>query len=259
MTDVDSEAHKPSWWAPDGYEVWDPDDVWIKRRDDISRVVEKILNVTDKSDKSVSWLNLHGRLTWEQPHNEGEDYRWAWVDFMSCLVPRIGVTDFMSWVKKNGHTQESMASPPQVLCDIPNYVTGNEQIDGKPGMFSKCSVKDVRVTTFEHKMEKLLVPHFELINGLQLRWMGRDTQWVDAESKRAAFDPIVNEEGPISLLFREDLMRRYLEDEVLTMYWVIRCEKSIVNKSTDVNQLRTWGMYILGTKGSQGKLTYIDV
>ena len=131
---------------------------------------------------------------------------------------------------------------------------GDGQVDCKPEILSECPVEDVCVTTFEHKMEKLLVPHFDSLG--KLKWTGNNSQWVDVGAKRVAFDPTVNEEGPTALLFREDLMRRYLNDSGLTLCWIMRGEKNLFNKSSFVSQLRVFGTYVLEAKDPKGKLAF---
>ena len=118
MVNMNPEAHKPSWWVQEEYTAWEPHDAWLKRETDFPQV-EDLLKLNDESDKGVNWLNLYGKFTWEQPHLDGADYRWLWVDFMSCFVPNDEVKKFMNWIWSEDHTQEAIPEPPQYYAIYP--------------------------------------------------------------------------------------------------------------------------------------------
>ena len=262
MTNTSSnEAHKLSWWAPHVYTAWTPHNTWAQRRGEIPQFVEKLLKISDESDENISWLNLFGEFTWEQPYSSGEEHRKFWIDFTSCFVPNNEVDNFMSWIPTVNHTGHSIPDPTLISCDISDFERDGGQIYCKLKISDECPIDDVCVTTFEYpygnnESEKLLVPHFDPIDKLKLGWFGHESQWLEPGSKRAVFDPTVSEDGPTALLFREDLMRRYLRENELTLCWIVRVNKVLNIGDSSADQLHIFSVYALETEGPKEKLVY---
>ena len=71
----------------------------------------------------------------------------------------------------------------------------------------------------------IYLPHPEFVNQLGVKWSGKGSDYLDPEGRIAAFDPTAHQDGPTSLLLREDLLKQYLSDEGLVLCWTIFGEK----------------------------------
>ena len=262
MTNTSSEkAHEPSWWAPHVYTAWTPHNTWTQREDEIPQFVEKLLKISDRSDESISWLNLFGKFTWEQLDHTEKDDRKFFIDFTSCFVPNGKIDKFVSWAWGDVQLSNSIPYPPLISCEMSDFMKGTGQIDYTHTLLKICSIDNVCMAAFEYQYgnneaEKLMVPHFDPIIKLGLGWRGHERQWLEpgARSKCAVLDPSTTGNGPTSLLFREDLMRRYLEDNELTLCWLIHGDK-VLNTE---DKLHILGVYFIGSEGLQGEFRFSD-
>ena len=275
--------HKPSWWARESYTKWRESDshyIWIKREDDIPKI-EKLMLVRDS--KNVDWLNLCGSFFWQQPYPA----RGVRLSFMGYFVHNKDKRSFINWVKKIDQTDASAIEPPEknpIYCGEYGWSSAFRLYYGqgikKSELLNKCPV-DVRVASFRSACDysghhdtnvssipaEVHMPHFDLIKKLELKLSGRNEYY--AKSQRVAYDPIIDvvgerntDEVPISLLFREGLMRQYLKENELTLCWLVRGEKKILHSGYDVPEevIRRWvyGLYVLENHGPSGEIQFYD-
>ena len=106
---------------------------------------------------------------------------------------------------------------------------------------------------------KLLLPAGDLLADLGLRWSGNGAHYLDAGGRLAAFDPTVHEDGPTSLLIREDILKDFLARKNLSLCWTVLGEKQVIGPGYDPTHhswLRISAAYLLGDKGPVGFLKY---
>ena len=292
--------HKPSWWEQETCVAWKENqlcDTGFEHSDKIPGI-EKLLLVCDP--QSVHWLNLYGRFVWGQSSSSHMKRRTLWLSFTSCFVHSGEVDTFVNWV--NGlvptrTTRIEILKPRRVpnlffgeYVWSPAFRSYRGWDKGYTEPLNECPI-DVRMTSLEFpyvhgKFDcsasdssktmslgsyfymslprfELFVPHSDLIDELKLKWMGSNADFVDIEGKRAAFDPTANEKGPDSLMFRKDLMMRYLEDNKLTLCWLISGEEDITHTDNENDKFKVrsqniYGVYVLKDQGPQGVLNFFD-
>ena len=244
----DLDGHKSSWWARDTYTAWKENDshnVWMEVEDDMP-ATKKMMTVRDCNN--INWLNLSGSFVWKQSASLDKDRRELWIRFTGCFVRNGELEEFMNWAEEFDPSGSDILTPPKSDGEFfgeygwsPVFRSGYGQNGDKPRPLSECPT-NARVAAFEcsygyrefdcsvdHNAKTvLLVPHFDLIEQLKLRWEGCSAEFIDAEGKLAAYDPTANEEGPESLLFREDLLKRYLDENELTLCWLVRGERRVL-------------------------------
>lgn len=95
----------------------------------------------------------------------------------------------------------------------------------------------------------LRFPASDLVTGLGIRWSGSGADFLDPAGRVAAQDPTVYNNGPSTLLLREDLLREFLAREKLTICWVIGGEKRVLLPGFGAGPyhpvLRMSGAYVL--------------
>ena len=255
-------THKLSWWAQEMYAEWNEADThadWLEHKDDIPKI-EKLMKVRDH--KKVDWLNLYGSFLWRQTcpteiEASDVDRRELWLSFMGCFVRNSEVDEFMNWANWFDPSKSSAETPLEIYDAFfgeygwsPAFKSKYAQKQDWIKLHSTCPVSVLMAASecsygyreFDCSVDRnertaLYLPHFDLIEKLKLKWEGRDAELVDTNGKRAVYDPTADSEGPTSLLFREDLLRRYLEENGLTLCWVIRGEKTILYRHRKIFNL----------------------
>ena len=276
------DGHKSSWWARETYTAWgknDSHDAWMKVEDDMP-ATKKMMAVRDHNN--VNWLNLRSSFVWEQSSSLDKDRRELWISFTGCFVPNSEVEEFVNWAEK---FNSDILTPPRSGGEFfgeygwsPAFKSNYERDGDKPGPLDECPA-NARVAAFERSYgyrefdcsvdhnakTALLVPHFDLIEQLKLKWEGRNAEFMDTEGKLAAYDPTANEEGPESLLFREDLLKHYLKDNELTLCWLVRGERRVLYSDVFgiADNAPLWrviyGSGVLEDDGPQVELKFSDV
>ena len=290
------ENYKSSWWSEEGYTSWGENNssgTWLECEDDIRetrRLSEKLLKVTDKSDKNENWLNLHSSFMWQQPDPVHSYPRMINHFSTGCFLSNRDVDAFINWVK--GLAPAGMlAINPRAIAQVffgeyywaPAFKSRYKREFDKPNQLKEFP-GDVRVTSFECSYSpsafdcsvnhfsaeqsryfniSLLVPHFDVIDKLGLRWARRNAEFEYLEGKewnRVAFDPSATEDGPPALLFREDLMRRYLNENELTLCWIVRSDKMVSDEGESgketARQCMLYSVYFLEEQGPQRKFSF---
>ena len=287
------ENYKSSWWSGEGYASWgenEPPGTWLECEDDmreIRRLSKDLLKVTDKADENKSWLNLYSSFIWEQPDPVHSYPRMINHFSTGCFLSNHDADAFINWVQ--GLTPAKMlAIDPHKIARVffgeygwsPAFGSHYKREFDKPIALEKFP-GDVRATSLDcsyspsafdcsvnhfsaeppqlHKMS-LLVPHFDVIDKLGLRWTRKNAEFECREGKRAAFDPSATEDGPTSLLFCEDLMRRYLKENELTLCWIIRSDKVVSDgresEKETARQCMSYSVYFLEEQGPQRKFSF---
>ena len=288
----DGGPHKQSWWAGNPHTGWRENDThitWLERKDDIPRIENLLRNILKVTTKNKNWLNLSGDFLWRTPEtieDENSDLgaRKLWLNFTSCFVRNSDVESFMNWAEGLGSAKNEMKRPRKIRGVFfgeygwsPAFRSMYGRDGDKHGFLDECPV-NAHIAVFEcsynhskfdcsvdhHNITTLLVPCFDLLKMRELKWEGRNAEFIDAKGKLAACDPTATEEGPTSLLVREDLVRNYLKKNDLTLCWLVGGEKELVYYADwvtpveEVGGLKIYGEYILGERDPQGGLRIDD-
>ena len=290
------ENYKSSWWSGEGYTSWgehDPPSTWLECEDDIceiQRLSKELLKVIDKSDENKSWLNLHSSFTWQQPDPVHSYPRTINHLSTGCFLSNRDVDAFINWVKELAPANMLAIKPrtitriffgeygwfsafrshykrefdkPSVLKRFPGNVRATSFDCSYSSSVFDCSVKDFSTERSRYLKTSLLVPHFDVVDKLGLRWArrGAEFEYLEGEEwKRAAFDPSATEDGPPALLLREDLMRRYLRENELTLCWIVRSDKVVWNEGESeektASRCMLYSVYFLEEQGPQRKFSF---
>ncbi|MDE2935628.1 MAG: hypothetical protein OXP37_02165 [Chloroflexota bacterium] len=228
---------------------------WLGLHEDLPEIA-KLLRVNDED--GTEWLILSAHRNWQEV-TSGElstralFRRYAWLIVNSYLIGADAAEDLLRWsqsvefwgrwmpeshsetqvflgehgwapaFKETFGTEEQFAEPRDgadafpypVVCTDYSYLSEAAGLD--------CSTEDSR---------GLLAATPRLINGLDLKWDGRNANFRDCDGNLAAFDPDTAERGE-SLLVRADLLREYLNSNDAALVWVVIGEKTVLGDATN--------------------------
>ena len=279
-------GHKSSWWGPTEYSAWAKSDSpqdWIAREHDIPDVTE--LLVLTHPDEGSCWVNVQGHFNWRQQYpadveSTDVDRRDIWFTFTGYFLRTEDVASFMNWAKGVNLMEGRMPDPPEThwmnlgeYAWSPAFRYFNQPYFGADGWVQpgRGGPVFVRTAAFKYRCDSndfdcsmddsylLSLPAFEFIEELGLKWAGRGADYVDLDSKLAAFDPTVHEDGPNALLLRDDLVRRYCSEADLALCWTVIGEKRVLGGGCDrkyQGALRISGAYVLEEQGPEEFLNF---
>ena len=265
---------------------------------DLERPVFRDAAKPERIGKKYQWIAYHEILAHIADHyqyrehyreEEGDQsYQGPWQEFLRDIDPSVmfsskpGGTGWGShepaWWARERYTAWAAGSSARdwMICeaDIPNVASLLASCDSRSGTdwlnLHGCPVT-VRPATlwcwcrpsgFDCSLEEdcaLQVPHWDLLERLELNWTGRGADFVDRESNLAVFDPTAHEDGPTALLARDDLVRRYLNESDMALCWTVLGEKRIIGREANRNYqgtLHISGAYTLRDDGPDGFLKF---
>ena len=252
------DGHNASWWGSTPYEKWGngvSHQEWITSEEDLP-YIEPFLKSENPANKT-RWVNLNGYFLWQQPFpadvdSSSEDRREIFYmqtgyfvkkdDISTLMLWAEGVDFWGRWMPDPADSSQMFLgeygwSPVYKFFDSPYYGgshwktpdhncpasvrVASEEFLSKSSGFD-CSVKDSYT---------LQVPIFDLIEKTGLQWSGVDANFVDGNGELACFDPTVQEDGPSSILVREDLLQEYLSEQGLVLFWILIGEKRVLSQN----------------------------
>jgi len=279
------EGHPQGWWAPIEYDNWGEQGRardWVIQSDDLPNI-EHLLYFP-KPSEAIRWFNLQGYFNWRQPSPADYDSsdverRELWYKVNSYLIRIEDAEIFKKWAKDVDFFGRWMPEPPEYnemflgeygWSPVARYFQQQYCRDcGDQGLIQpdhNCPVKLELVTIkylsgaggFDCSVTEdfnLRLPTLNIVKNMGLRWSGDAADHFDRDGNLAVFDPTALENGPIALLFREDLFREFLAREKLTVCWIVIGEKRAINTGFSPNEaatLRIMGAYVLSDKGPVG-------
>jgi hypothetical protein len=258
------DGHKPAWWGSATYESWEEltdHEEWGRCKTDLPPV-DSLLYLTNPTDGS-KWLNLLGDFEWQQPTPPEQDpfdtnRRKIWYIFNGYLIKREAAGPFMRWAEEADFMGRWMPEPPQFY----QLFLGEHSWSPAAKYFQKpyydnsgwvlqrysCPVS-VLVTAVVYANEAsgrdnsvnegytLLLPSRYLVDGLGLRWNGLGAEYVNEEGNLVVYDPTARESGPSALLIKYEALKKFLDQEELTICWAFFGDKIVLGTRTDKNAL----------------------
>lgn len=240
------------WWSPVSYTGWKAsgsDADWLRTTDDLP-APDPLLKVQCPDDGS-EWLVLDTHVEWRQPALPGrKEYerpqRSLWYIIRSYLVRRVDARKFYSWAKRQDFMGRWMPEPGDMyhihLGEYPWAPAYRETFPPEGwtrGSFEELPV-EVTVTAFDFLNEssgfdcsldetiRITLPTSSIVNGMRLRGIASEGQFVDQSGRLVAFDPSARTPGPRALLVRWDAFKRYLEENELNLCWSLLGEKGLI-------------------------------
>ncbi len=276
-----ADGHSLCWWSPVAVTDWQrelDDATWIESKDDLP--CPKAMLSVSRQDRSDSWYVLDTDVVWMQPSSLGcKNYdlprRRLWYQLRSYLVKKNQADSFFRGAKRQ-LLKNSWMPNPFVVRDVahgefywsPEYKAWKSK-EGTE--WQEVGLKDmsyeVLLTAIAYSQESqgadrslddsllFSIPTQELVEGMALRWSGVEGTFIDQQGKLAAFDPSIDESGPSALLVRADLLKKYLNDNGLELFWMLRGEKNLPggrSRSAAPGRLEIEGVYRLTPKGIVG-------
>ena len=280
------DGHGPSWWAQERYAAWRDGDSardWMIREEDIPNVTGLLANRNPHT--GTAWLNLHTYLNWRQPHpsdveSSDVDRRDLWLLLTGYFVRAGDAEAFMAWAKGVDFMDSWMPDPPKIhgmffgeYGWFPAFHYFNQPYHGLntwvqlghgcPVTVRPAAVEcSCRLSDFDCSLKEeyaLQVLHSDVLEQLELRWTGRDAEFVDGELNLAVLDPTARDAGPTALLTRDDLVRRYLSESNMALCWTVLGEKRIIggeSRKKYQGALHVSGAYILRDQEPKGFLNF---
>ena len=280
------------WWRGYEFEDWRPDlgdSKWLSLEVDECAVSTSI--AVTNPELGTKWLNLRSLRGWKEPTEHGKDEaavspRRAWLHANAYLVDEEQADEFVRWAQEVDFMGRWMPEPQRDI-DVflgehgwsPAYRNryGESQPNLLPiGNGMPTSPASVILTASEylseaagydcsvHDSHSFLVPAPVLLEGMGLRWFGGGTEFYDRDGQLGAFasDPTKSE---ASLLVREDLLRRFLEQERLALVWAVIGEKEVFGGASGldwIGSLKFTGAFrfapdVQGDDPIQGSLRFL--
>ena len=281
--------HVTSWWAKERFDEWGLDldyRDWVTNADAIP-VTKHLIQIDHPEDASL-WLSLNGLRIWKEPIPADSDpyeseQRELWVKWTSHLVRPEEISVVLESTMKEDFESGFRLEPPSfVLQDMYLGEYGwsvayrhftemsEKETDGVDIRGADGDIQLLPTTTefqaesggFDASVEAGF--HIGLSNSgmlakLGLQWTGDAGDYHDDSGRLVAFDPTAHEEGPSSILMRDDLLRRYLDQEELAICWIISGEKWTIGGRagpTDRTRLIIRGAYQLTDDGLKGQVQF---
>lgn len=275
-----------TWWFTEKMESWkEPvDDIdWMKNSADLPSI-ENIIQVTDPED-GENWLTFKGFYEWEQPVPPGEKRfdskkRNLWYILRCYLVKKVDSIKLLKWARKQSWKGMWMPdSEREYNTFLGEFSWSSAFKDRDNEYFRRLGWSkgrdgkvpfEVLLASDEYGQESggydcsmngstfIDLPCGYLLEGMKLKWGGKEGKWYDAERQLVALDPSVREKGPGALLFRRDSLCDFLEREGLTLFWTVLGEKQIIGGSLSPGDykghLEINGAYILKDNSIVGEI-----
>lgn len=267
------DASLPAWWSPVNYvpgsEIAAQE--WVKSISDMPSP-QGLIYATRPSDGST-WLVLETHRSFDEPASLGQErfdfpYRHAWCMVRSYLVKRSDVKRMLKHLSnKNfwGRRMPESTDDHQVFLGeffwSPIYQVHDDSYYGRDGWtkgeglparlcvtaegYLRERVYDCSISEAIH----LLLPAKQIVEGMGLRWSGKESQFLDHDGTVAAFDPSGAEPGPSALLIRQSAFQNFLDVKDLSIIWTVLGAKQWMTGSIRdeewVGDLQINGVYSL--------------
>jgi hypothetical protein len=244
-----------SWWFPVKYDYKKSEqniEKWLRISDDLPKV-EPLIQVTNPKDNSV-WLNLDSYFEWSE-RNLLEDETGIlklriWYSLNSYLVRNEDFKEVIDWARKQNFSRLEMPdttygnyrmflgeyywSPAYNYFNIPYF-----HHNGWTKYWENRIPKEILLTTEEYSKEgggydcsiekedgfRINLPTKFIVEKMNLNWNGVEGHFFDKNGELIAFDPSLKEKGNTSFLIRKDKFQQFLNENNLSIFWILRGEK----------------------------------
>ena len=278
--------HQPAWWEGEQYDKWNVDgslEDWVADRKALPRI-ENLIEVVNPGD-GTRWLNLDGFFVWRQPHPANLDpfdleLRELWIMFTGYLVRKEEAESFMSWARAINFMGRWMPEPPQSPSIYLGEYSWAPTFEYERSTYSdfdvwvkprsrgpeECPVT-IRPASFRYFSEsggfdcsieesfKLNLPCLDIVDYLGLRMTYNGVDYADENNNLVIQDPTAHEVGPTALLLNKVFVEKYLQENDLTICWVVLGEKLVTGghpRNKYYGRLEMSGAYHLTPDGQAG-------
>ncbi|MHC4333064.1 MAG: hypothetical protein ACYSUP_00240 [Planctomycetota bacterium] len=106
---------------------------------------------------------------------------------------------------------------------------------------------------------RICIPSQEIVQKMNLNWVGYGGHWFDAKGNLIAFDPSVHEEGPGCMLTRKDSLLKYLNENGYDVIWAIIGAKRMLGGSMSSRHHFKGGLKINGAAKLEGDEVFASI
>ena len=271
------EGHPGAWWTGGRYEGWEEAEEklgdWVRRTDDFPDAA-RILTITDPTD-GTNWLNCGSSVVWRQRPPVGrelfETLRGKLTYWVTAHLVRQADVQAVMEVARGGSFLRAAATPyvDQVFMGEHAWSPASAYVGAEWRVNRRLRLSESRtVWTRPASVEYIIaghgVPRFdsrlvrfpgeEIVERGRLRWCARGADFLDAEGRRAAYDPSAHAVGPSMLLLRRDWATEFLSEHGVAMVWCLSGEKSVelMDPAPGYRQLEVSGVYVWTESGPDG-------
>jgi hypothetical protein len=274
----------PDWWLGPQYDAWaarENDLAWLRNAGDLP-AVPTLVRVTDPQDGS-HWLCLNSIVLNRQVERLGaierhKPERREVSRFINGYLVRKGnAAKFAEWARTADFSDGWMPEPsdyfqfplhefywapqfagekvwiegwsPRRRIPVPVAITGAKYIC--EATTSDCSLSE---------SVEISLPEKFLVEKMGLRLKGRKGHFHDNKGELVAYDPAVGTDAQSCLLFRELVMRNFLREQKLELFWVVLGEKNVypndfsINRDKWLGRLEYFGAYRYETNEITGQV-----
>lgn len=282
----ESAGTREAWWETIRYDNWQGERGGCEWATDASDFPElsRLLQIVDPH--GGRWINTQGFYMWERERPpsqgyEGAERRSLWAHCHAWLVKREDVPSLLYCSTSVDVGNQWM---PHQLPHVPSVFLG-EYSWAQASQFhedvyydgwhepSGCQVKVFSIPaeyldergSFDCSMDEgftLLLPTPGFVRDLELRWTGKGADFVTPAGDLFATDPRAYEPGRHCLLLREDLLWKYLDDNDLSLVWLVRGGKERYGPRNDYESyfgLKFSGVLQLTRGGVVGEVHHEDL
>ena len=270
------------WWSPLVYVPSSDVDAqdWVKMDSDLPPA-EALLQVRNPVDDST-WLVLQTHRNFEEPSELGGErydrpFKQVWYMVQSYLVRRSDEGRLIGWLSKKSFwgrwMPESTEEYKVFLGEFfrsPAYHAHDDAYHGHGGWTKGQDLPAKVCVTAEGYLHervydcsisdsiRLLLPAKAIVEGMRLHWRGEVARFCGPEGDVVTFDPAALEPGPHALLIKQSALKRFLDEQGLSLIWTILGAKhwmtgSIQNEKW-IGELQMSGLYRLANDVPSGSL-----
>lgn len=264
------------WWFNVAYNDWNySHEAWTK---EVSNLPDPSEIIEVKDDSGAEWLILEIYPNWSEPEKIGEE-KWdvprkdLWYQIRSYLVSKEKFKIIKKHLKdkklmgdwmpqlRGGHgifSREYYWSPAFKCFKKPYY--GGEDWQKIRDPKTKKIIGKVGVTTEHYSWSEqydcskeepisFLKPSEAIFNGLHMKFLSREGEFINQGDELICFDPSVNNKSISCLLIRKKALIVFLEKNKLEIFWPVLGEKGIIGghfpQDEKVGWLEISGMYCI--------------
>jgi len=272
----DKKPNSDCWWTPENYDRWNQVaklSEWQRSPDDIPDFT-KLMQVKDAEGRT--WLNLKGYFTWEEPLQDVEEsrrydvrHKQFWAHISGYVIDKDKQTEFYEWAKEQDFWNRWMPESNEFYYlyygEFPDTLAfrsyGHQDWIDPPDTpkEKQCPVR-LLVANDEYAQEgntndrsvnegfRIQTPAKYLYDAIKLKTGLNNGEYVTSDTGEITFkDPSVQESGPGALLANKKLLKKFLDDNNLTIVWTVIGEKMLIGGHKDefTGRLRINGAYKL--------------
>jgi len=267
-----------TWWTPVEYASWNDErdpQRWLSASEDLPDHAPMV--AVTHPESAEKWLVLDTSYLWVEPtstefERHEVDHRQVWTrvrsylarkDELGALVEQLAGKPLNAWVPHDLNSEGGVYLGEYHWASAYRYAYDSSDDDSRGWTrgYPKRLVGPILKTTVSYYTESgdrdrsleesvhIELPCRELANGMNLKWMGREGEFLGRDGRVAILDPSLRLPGPGGLVVRQDCLEQFLKDADLGILWVVTGEKQFVfggfGAHPDVGRLEISGSWTL--------------